>query len=78
MVELVVVDTNDPDIINYITKFLRGNKVVVTKSFLKSRNVTDIGSIPISLEDYINESKNLTQKQIENIMFQEVLSRLQQ
>ena len=69
MVELVVVDTNDPDIINYITKFLRGNKVVVTKQFLKSRNVTDIVSIPISLEEYTNESNNLTQEQIKNVMF---------
>ena len=52
--------------------------MVVTKEFLESMNVPYIGSIPISLEDYINESKNLTQKQIENIMFQEVLSQLQQ
>ena len=41
-------------------------------------NVPDIGSIPISLEDYINESNNITQEQIENIMFPEVISPLQQ
>ena len=44
---------------------------------LKSRNVPDIGSILIYLEDYIKDSKNLTQEQIENIMFPEVLSTLQ-
>ena len=35
-------------------------------------------AIQISSEDYINESKHLTQEQIENIMFSEVLSPLQQ
>ena len=34
----------------------------------------EIASITISLDDYINGSKNLTQEQIENIMFPEVLS----
>ena len=70
------VNTNDPDIINYIIKFLILNTMLVTKDFLKSSNVTDIGSIPISSEDYINESKNTTQEQIDNIMFLEVLSPL--
>ena len=32
-----------------------------------------MGSIPIYSEDYINESNNLTQEQIEKIMFPEVL-----
>ena len=37
--------------------------MIVTKESLKSRNVPDIGSIPISSEDYINESKDLTEEQ---------------
>ena len=37
-----------------------------------------IVSIPISSEDYIKESKNLTKEQIQNIMFPEVISPLQQ
>ena len=54
MVELLDVNKNDPDSINYIIKFLRGNRMVVTKEFLKSSNVPDIGSIIISSEEYIN------------------------
>ena len=52
--------------------------MIVTNSFLKSSNVIDIGSIPIYSEDYINESNNLTQKQIDEIVFPEMLSPLQQ
>ena len=52
--------------------------MIVTKEFLKSRNVPDVGSITISSEDYINKSKNLTQEKNENIMFPEVLSTLKQ
>ena len=78
MVELVDVNTNDPDSIKYIIKFLRVNKMVVTEELLKSRNVTAIESIPIYSEDYINESNNLTQENIQNIMFPEVLPPLQQ
>ena len=59
MVDLVDTHTNDPDITNYSIKFLRGNVIVVTKEFLKSRNEPDIRSIPISSEYYINESNNL-------------------
>ena len=51
--------------------------MTVTKELLKSRNVPDIGSIKIYSDDYINESKNITQEQIENIMFPEVLPPLQ-
>ena len=51
--------------------------MIVTKEFLKSRNVPE-GSIQISSEDCINKSKNLTQEKIENIIFPEVLSTLQQ
>ena len=43
--------------------------MILTKELLKSRNVKDIWYIPISSEGYINESKNLTQEQIDNIMF---------
>ena len=35
--------------------------MILTKEFLKSRNVLDIGSIPIYSEDYINKPKNITQ-----------------
>ena len=52
--------------------------MVVTKELLKSSNVPYIGSILISLEKYINESDNIKQEQIENIMFIEVISPLQQ
>ena len=62
MVDLVDLNKNDSFSIKYIIKFLRGNKMVVNKEFLKSRNVLDIGYIPISPEEYINESKNLTKK----------------
>ena len=66
---MVDVNTNNPDSIKYINILFKGNKMVVTKELLKSRNVPDIGSISISLEEYIIKSKNLTQEQIENIMF---------
>ena len=36
-----------PDRIKYTIKFLIVNTMVVTKEFLKSRNVSDIGSIVI-------------------------------
>ena len=52
--------------------------MIVTKEFLKSRNVPDIESIPFYPEDYINESTDVKQEQIENIMFTEVLSSLHQ
>ena len=51
--------------------------MMVSKELLKSRNVPDIESIPISSKDYINESKNMAQEQIKNILFPEVLSLLQ-
>ena len=69
MVELVDINTNDPYRIKYSINFLRINTMIVTKAFLKSRNVPDIGSIPISSENYINKSKNITQEKIGNIMF---------
>ena len=58
---MVGVNKNDPDSIKYIIKFLRGNKMVGNKEFTKTRNIPDIESMPIYSEDYINESKNLTQ-----------------
>ena len=42
MVDIVDINTNDSDIIKYIINFLRVNIMVVTKEFLKSRNVPDI------------------------------------
>ena len=38
--------------------------------------MSDIISIPVSSHDYINESNNITQKQIDNITFIGVLSPL--
>ena len=54
MAELVDLNTNNLDSIKYIIKFLRGNTTIVTKKFLKSSNVPDIGSIPIYSGEYIN------------------------
>ena len=59
MVDLVDIKTNYPDSTKYSNKFLRGNIIIVTKELIKSSNVSDIGSIPISFDDYINESKNI-------------------
>ena len=70
MVDLVDVNTNDPDSIKYIINTLRGNAMLATKQFLKSKNVPDIGSIPISSEEYINESINLTQEKWRTSCFQ--------
>ena len=64
MVELVDINITNPDSINYRTKFLRGNKMVVNIELLKSRNVTDIGSIPIYSEGYINKLKNIAQEKL--------------
>ena len=75
---MVDVNKNYPDTIKYIFKFLMVNTMVVTKEFLKSRNVSDIVEITIYSEDYINESNNITREQVENIMFPEVISPLQQ
>ena len=61
MVELVDLNENYPDSIKYTNTFFRKSTMVFTKKLLKSRNVPDIGSIPISSEDYKNEPNNLTQ-----------------
>ena len=61
---MVYINTNDPDITKYSSELFRGNKMILTKEFLKSSNVRDIVSIPISSGDYINESKNIKQEQI--------------
>ena len=60
MVELVDINTNDPDRNKCSIKFLIGDTMIITKEFLKSRNVPVIESISISAEDYMNKSKNLT------------------
>ena len=78
MVEMVDINNNDHDRTKYIIKYLRVNTMIVAKELLQSRNVLYIVSIPIYSEDYINESKNLTHEQIENIMYPKVLSPLQQ
>ena len=61
MVDLVDIKNNYHDITKYSIKFLRGNTMMITKDLLNSRNVPYIVYTPISSEDYINESKNLTQ-----------------
>ena len=78
MVELVGISTNNPKSTKYRIKFLPVNTKSVTKEFLKSSIVPDIASIPISEEDYTNKSKISHKKKIDNIMFPEVLSPLQQ
>ena len=70
MVELLDINNNYPGRTKYSIKFLRGNTKIGTKYFLKSRNVTDIGSIPIPSENYINGSKNLTQEKLVISCFQ--------
>ena len=78
MVELVDTNVNDPDITNYSINYLCVNTKVFAKEFLKLWNVPDITSITIFSEDYVNLSNNLTQEQIENIMFPLFLSSLKQ
>ena len=55
MVELVDINTIGIDSIKYSIKLFRGNKIMVTKKFLKSRNVPAIGYITIYSDDYIKE-----------------------
>ena len=62
--DMADINTNDTNSTKYITKFLCGNKQLVIKKFLKSRNVPDISSIPIYSQDYINESTNITQEKL--------------
>ena len=69
MVDMVDINTNDLDRIKYSLNFLQVNKMAITKEFLKSGNMSHIGFVSISSEDFINESYNLTQEQINNIMF---------
>ena len=54
MVELAKINTNDAENTNYIIKFLLGNTNVITKEFLKSRNIPDIASVKIHSQDNIN------------------------
>ena len=70
MVDLVDINTNYPDSMKYIIVLSKRKTRIVTKEFLKSRNVTYIESIPIYSEDYINESKNLTQEKVTIFFFQ--------
>ena len=67
---MVYINTNDPESTKYIMKFLRRKTLVVTKEFLKSKNVPEMASIPIYSEVYINKYNNLSQG---NIMFLEVI-----
>ena len=72
MVELVDINNNDRDSNKHVIKLL------ILKEFPKSSNVPDNGSITISSEDYINESNNIKQEQIFNIMSPDLLSPIQQ
>ena len=53
MVDLVDLNNNDLDSIKYMIRFLRVNTMLVTKEFLNSMNLPDIGSIKISSEDHL-------------------------
>ena len=64
MVDLVNINTNDSDSIKYIIKFLRGKTMIVSKEFLKSRDVPEFWSTQISSYDYINEPDNTTQENV--------------
>ena len=75
---MVDININDHNSTKYSIKLLRRNTMIVTKDFLNSINGPDIGSTKFYSDDYKNKSKNLTQEQIENIMFPEVLSTLKQ
>ena len=75
---MVDMNTKKFDSNKYSINFLRVKTMIVTKYILKSRNVPDIGYIPISSEDYKNESKNLTHEKNESIIFTDVISPLQQ
>ena len=55
MVDMVDINNNNPGINKHIINFFIENTMVVIKEFLKSRYVPDIGSVPISSEDYINK-----------------------
>ena len=77
IVQLVYINTNDPKSKKYIINLLCGNTKVVIKELLKSSNITDISSILIYYEYYINKSKNLKQGKTQNIVIPEVLSPLQ-
>ena len=55
MVDLVDINTNDPDINKYRIKLLRINTMMEFRGLLKSSNVTDIGYIIIYSEYYMNE-----------------------
>ena len=59
---MVDINTNDTDRNNYRIELFRGNTMILMNKLLKPRNVTYVGSIPNSSEDYINESNNLTQE----------------
>ena len=48
MVNLVDINTADPDSTKYSINFLHINKIVVTKESLKSSNLSGIAPIPIS------------------------------
>ena len=41
MVDMVNINTNDSDSIKNIIKFLRGKTMIVSKEFLKSRDVPE-------------------------------------
>ena len=56
------INNNDTDSTKYRINLLRGNKLIVTKDDIKSKNVPAIGSITISSENYIKESKNFQQE----------------
>ena len=78
MLGLVDINNNYTNIAKYTIKLFRVNTKVVTKDLLKSSHISDITSILISSQYYINETKNLTQEKVENVIFPSLPSPLQQ
>ena len=56
---MVDINTNDTDRTKYRIQLLREQTMIVTKDFLRSKSVPDIGSIQIFSYGYINKSNNL-------------------
>ena len=57
MLDLVDINTNDPDSTKYIIKFLMVNTMMLTKVLLKSSNVPDIVSIQYFLRGLYEQIK---------------------
>ena len=61
MLYLLDININNLDRTKYSIEFLIGNTMIVTKEFLKSRNVPDVGSITIT-QRIISTNQSISQK----------------